>query len=184
MPVPVGWCLGYGVDDLLGGLPSGEAACEALGAEDAGAVTDAELRCFRFGQPDAVGEADLVMRGEVHRDRPADAAGGCAETAGDGGPDGPALAAEGGQRVLQRGGGRSAGDGEEFCCLACPGGELVVLPAVVVPLAPDAEPRVERAEQGAGGDRVGAGEAAEERGQGLPADRGQWDGQRERAGAV
>ena len=57
-----------------------------------------------------------------------------------------------------------------------------MLPAVVVPLVPDAEPRVDDAEQRIERGPVSVGKASEERGHGLPADRGEGHCQPERPG--
>lgn len=59
--------LDLGVDQLLYG--AAEAAGLALGGQDVGAASDAELRCSRPGQPDAVRDADLVVGRQVDRDR-------------------------------------------------------------------------------------------------------------------
>src|SRR5215475_10037139 len=99
--VLAGGCLDLGEDQLLDGAAAEEVAGLALGGQNVGAASDAELRCSRPGQPDAVPEADLVVGGQVDRNRLADAAGCRAEAACGDDPDGPAAAAaEGGKRVL------------------------------------------------------------------------------------
>jgi hypothetical protein len=94
-------CLDPGVDQLLGGAVAEKPARPVFGIGDVGAAADAELRCSWSWKPDPVPDADLLAGGKMNRDRLLDAAGGCAEPAGDGGPEGPAaLAAEGGERGL------------------------------------------------------------------------------------
>lgn len=74
------------MDELLYDAAAQEVAGLALGGQDVGAASDAELRCSRPGQPDAVPEADLVVGGQVDRDRLADS-GNDMMTETDGGGD-------------------------------------------------------------------------------------------------
>ena len=94
------------VEELFGGAAAEQPACPALGVQDVGAVTDAELRCSVRGQPDAVPEADSPAGGEMSRDRLGYALGRRAETACRDGPGRLfAVLPESGQRFLQREGG-------------------------------------------------------------------------------
>jgi pimeloyl-ACP methyl ester carboxylesterase len=77
-----------GVNQLLDGAAAEEAAGLAFGGQDVGAAPDAELRCPRPRQPDAVRDADLMVGGEVDRDWLADVAGCRAEAACGDDPDG------------------------------------------------------------------------------------------------
>ena len=91
---------------MFGGAAAEQPACPALGVQDVGAVTDAELRCSVRGQSDAVSEADPPAGGEVSRDRLVYALGCRAETACGDGPGRlfPVLP-ESGQCFLEREGG-------------------------------------------------------------------------------
>jgi hypothetical protein len=107
---------------MLSGAAAEEPAGLALGGQDVGVASDAELRCSRAGQPGAVPEADLVVGGQVDRDRLLDAAGCCAEAAGGCGPGRLAGAGtEGGKGVPDCRGGRAADQGKPGGGVICPG---------------------------------------------------------------